>query len=467
MGEVRAAAVYARISSDQDGTALGVKRQVEDCRRTAEQLGWTVAEEYVDNDVSAYSGKRRPAYERMLTDIAEGLRDAVIVYHADRLTRRPLELEQFLEVITTAQVRHVRFASGGDIDIANGDGLLVLRMLAAVAANESAAKSRRVRRKMVEVAEAGRPHGGSNRPFGYQADMTTVNQEEADVIRSVAERFIAGESLGSLCRWLEDTGVKTPANGRWRTSTLRNVLANGRIAGLREHNGEVVATAVWDPIITLEQRERILQVIESRRTSNRRTPRSYLLSGMLRCHRCNHRLYAAARNNSRRYVCSSSHDHGGCGGTMITALPVEELITNAVLYRLDTPELAETLKGQARRNTATAEMADELAADREQLDELAALYAAKRITSREWLTARSPIEERISVNERRIAQQSEHQAAASHAGHGEELRRRWEQLSLTQRHAIIKSVLDHAVIHAGTPGARQLDPNRVEPIWRV
>lgn len=86
--------MYARISSDQDGTALGVNRQLEDCRRLAGDLGWPVGEEYVDNDVSAFSGKRRPGYEQMLADIADGSRDAVIVYHADRLTRRPIELEQ-------------------------------------------------------------------------------------------------------------------------------------------------------------------------------------------------------------------------------------------------------------------------------------------------------------------------------------------------------------------------------------
>ena len=84
----RAAAIYARISSDQDGRALGVQRQVEDCRKLAAQLGWAVAEEYVDNDLSAYSGKQRPAYQRMLADLRDGQRDAVLIYHLDRLTRQ-------------------------------------------------------------------------------------------------------------------------------------------------------------------------------------------------------------------------------------------------------------------------------------------------------------------------------------------------------------------------------------------
>jgi site-specific DNA recombinase len=117
MSNPAAASIYARISSDQDGTALGVTRQLADCRELAARLGWTVAEEYVDNDLSAFSGKRRPAYEQMVADIADGHRDAVLVYHVDRLTRRPIELEQFVDTVTAAKVRHVRFVSGADVDI--------------------------------------------------------------------------------------------------------------------------------------------------------------------------------------------------------------------------------------------------------------------------------------------------------------------------------------------------------------
>lgn len=90
MKQIRAAAIYARISSDQAGDGLGVKRQVEDCRKTAQDRGWTVHDEYVDNDISAYSSKMRPRYEAMLSHIAQGYVDAVLVYHLDRLTRSHL-----------------------------------------------------------------------------------------------------------------------------------------------------------------------------------------------------------------------------------------------------------------------------------------------------------------------------------------------------------------------------------------
>ncbi len=81
---VRSAAVYARISQDLEGKGLGVQRQLEDCRKLAKDRGWTIGREYVDNDVSAYSGKTRRGYRQMLDDLANGARDAVIVYNLDR-----------------------------------------------------------------------------------------------------------------------------------------------------------------------------------------------------------------------------------------------------------------------------------------------------------------------------------------------------------------------------------------------
>ncbi|MCW2760007.1 MAG: serine recombinase, partial [Marmoricola sp.] len=107
MSTPTAAAIYARISSDPTEARAGVGRQVSDCRKLADSLGWGVAGEYVDNDLSAYSGKRRPEYERMLTDLTDGVIDAVVVYDIDRLTRRPMELEHFANTAQAAKVEHV------------------------------------------------------------------------------------------------------------------------------------------------------------------------------------------------------------------------------------------------------------------------------------------------------------------------------------------------------------------------
>lgn len=78
MRQVTSAAIYARISKDMYGEFLGVRRQEDLCRELADKKNWPVGEVYVDNDISAYQGKRRPAYGRMLSDLESGHRDAVI-----------------------------------------------------------------------------------------------------------------------------------------------------------------------------------------------------------------------------------------------------------------------------------------------------------------------------------------------------------------------------------------------------
>ena len=391
----------------------------------------------------------------------------MIVYHVDRLTRRPIELEQFLDVLTAARVRQVRFVAGGDLDIGNGDGLMVLRMLLAVAANESATKSRRVKRKMEQNATAGLPHGGYRRPFGYAEDKVTIVPAEADAIRTLAERYVAGESLRSLASWLDTEGITTVGGGPWRTPTLRALLTSGRIAGLRDHQGAVLGPAVWEPTITEQTRARILARMGEQSQTGRRSPRRYLLSGMLRCGKCQGVLFSSARKDTRRYVCLAGPDHGGCGRLTVVAAPVEDLITRAVLLRLDSPELADALSGRAAADEHTAALALALAEDRQRQEELGGLWAAKKIDTAGWLRARADLEARIREAEARLARLTRSDALSGLVGNGEQLRAQWSELNLTRQAAIVRAVLDHAVVGPGVLGARTLDPDRVQPLWRL
>ena len=94
----RRAAIYCRISQDKTGAGLGVERQEQDCRELAAHLGWLVVEVFCDNDLSAYSGKRRPRYHAMLDAIRDVLVDAVLAWHTNRLHRSPVELEEYISV---------------------------------------------------------------------------------------------------------------------------------------------------------------------------------------------------------------------------------------------------------------------------------------------------------------------------------------------------------------------------------
>lgn len=467
------AAVYARISEDRDETKLGVTRQQADCAELAEQKGWTVVDTFVDNDISAFSGKHRPEYRRLLDAIRAGDIEAVVVWHLDRLHRQPKELE---ELIDLCEGRQIKLASvSGRVDLATPEGRLHARIVGAVARMESEHKSRRIRRKMVELAQAGRPHGGSRLAYGYERDGLTVVDEEAAAIREAAERVLAGDTLRSICADFNARGIRPKYGKGWWPSTLRVVLMNHRIAGLREHRGEVVGQAVWPAIIPPATSARLRSLLGDprRRTTRGNAPRSYMLNGLLQCGQCGVKLIGRPKGRKkpggkayRTYCCVSGFPRGGCGKIARGAESVERLIVGAVLERIETPELLAGLVEKADENEATE--IEAITADQVLLDELARAYAEKKITINEWLIAREPIEQRMAAARDRFARRSRHLALADVIGAGSSVRERWESLNIDRRRAIIASVLDHALVYPVIKkGRRPFDPSLIEPVWRA
>ncbi|MDD9206914.1 recombinase family protein [Georgenia sp. 10Sc9-8] len=466
MATRRSVAIYARISQDRGGEGLGVDRQLQDCREKTARLGWTVADEYVDNDISAYDRrKKRPAYERMLADIAAGERDAVVVYHIDRLHRAPIELERFVDVCSIAGVKDLKTVSG-DYDLGTGDGLLHARLLGIVAAAEGDAKSRRGKRKMREKAENGQPHGGGMRPFGFEKDQITHHPEEAAVIREAASRALAGESLTSLVRWLDEADVRTVTGRPWATTTLRQLLTNPRNWGVRTYKGAEPVKAVWEPIIDPADGARLRSVLldPSRRTN--RTARRYLLSGLGRCGRCGEVLVSHPKRGVRKYECRTSANHKGCGKISITAELLEEWVVEAVLHALDSPAMAQSL-APGSDDTETERIRAEVTRLRQRQEELAEMYADGEIDRAGWSTARNRMQNRVRDLDSALAGLTRRHAADPYLGKGEELRQQWEQMNLDRQVAIVKSVLNHVtVLPATVPGRHGLDPARVQPDWR-
>lgn len=465
MSEPGAVAVYCRISNDPDGTALGVGRQQEDCEALAARLGWTVAEVYIDNDYSAYGGKSRPAYRRMLADLAEGRRDALIAYHSDRITRKPREMEELIDTLQVANAP-LRFVQS-DVDITNGDGLMMLRIQGAFAAAESAAKSRRVTRKWEAKANSGEPHIGGPRAFGFEADRKTHRPIEAQAIRDVTARFLAGESLRSLCVWLDEQGVPTSTGKTWRTPTLGDILRAPRLAGLRTRHDQIIGPGNWEPILPIEQWQKIQDLMSKRKYTGERTVRTYLLTGLLRCGRCGARLYAAPRGEERRYACIKGPDHGGCGGLSVTADPLEDLISRATLMRLDSPKLDAAMAGRASDTATARRLSQQIAQDRAKLEALAVeLSKPDGLTVAEHRIARDPTARRIEANQRQLQTLSNAEALQALGTIGPDLAGQWADLDISRQNAIIKAVLDHAVINPSPP-TRVFRPSRVEAHWRL
>jgi site-specific DNA recombinase len=290
--------------------------------------------------------------------------------------------------------------------------------------------------------------------------------EEAATYRTIVARFLAGDSTRSLASWLNEQNVATVRGRGWVTTTLKGMLINPRYAGLRAHRGVVVGPAVWEAIISEDDHRRVLAMFAAKKTSGRRTPQRYLLSGMLRCGKCGTRLYSSARENSRRYVCLAGPDHGGCGRLTIVADPLERLIADYVLHRLDTPRLTDALSGRSSADVRTQELTAALDDAQTRLDDLARAHGQGDIDMRDWMIAKKPIQQRRETLQRQLGQITRTSALTGLVGNGQELGRSWSALNLSRQNAIVDALVDHIVIAAGSPGARELDPARAEVVWR-
>lgn len=192
---------------------------------------------------------------------------------------------------------------------------------------------------------------------------------------------------------------------------------------------------------------------------------------MLRCGKCGNKLFSSARHENghetRRYVCSSSPDHDGCGTLTVVAAPVEVWIADAVIQRLGGPALADALAKRAAANERHAEISAALKAAQAKMAGLIDMWREDEISRAESKQAREPLEARVDQLGKQLAQITGSTALDGFIGRGSALRDTWPTLSLTRQVAIVAAVVDYATIGPGSPGARALDPSRITPTWSL
>lgn len=476
------AAIYCRISHDGEGAGLGVKRQEEDCRELAERRGWPVAAVYVDNDVSAWSGKVRPQYAQMLEAVRSGAVDGIVTWHLDRLHRRPAELEAFFDVCDQAGVKHMASVSG-DIDLSTDDGRFHARIIGAVARKESDDKSRRIRRKHVELAKAGKAPWGVAVPYGYRYDgdreTFKIVASEAKAVRRVFQQFADGWGLREIARDLEERGV-VGGRGRthWTNTAVARLLDQPMYAGLRRFDGDTVE-GNWKPIIDRSLFEKVRTMRETSKAQapaqNRQGKGERLLSNLATCP-CGSIMYRdtyTSRDERSYYVCSNSKRKrwGDCTHGGVSAIRAERYVTEAFLDYLEKP-LAKAAKKTPRPKvdrkddnveqqlTRLEQRIDRLLDELSEVPPSLAPAVRRKLealeTERETIRRRS-LRDASTVMEQR---QKDDQLQALRAKRSD-IRAVWELATTPERNAMLRAAIEEVKV-SGTGR-----PKKIEIVWRA
>ena len=476
-------AIYARLSIEREASSDNVETQIEECSAHIEDQGWLVACIFSDSDISAskYSKKPRPGYVELLEAVRAGEVECIVITEMPRLYRRLEELLELMHLAEGTALKRIETTDGNYYDLSTGMG--VHNAVAAVntAVLESRKTSDRMKRKRRAEAKAGKAHGGI-RPYGYEKGGMVVNEVEADGIREAAQLVLAGEPILNVVRMLNVREIPTANGGKWYNRNLEQILTSRRIAGIRTHNGSEYPAA-WPAIISVEDSDRLRLILRDRRIPGNRTPKTYLLSSMVYCGLCGKPLISSGvrRNGTtqRKYRCrhyDSSGNVYGCGKIQRTAEPVELLVSEAVLYRCDSPELASSLRDAERPEVST--LMAEYNTRKLKLTELVEDYASGLLNREQLAQAKAVVEEALEATKAKLAKIESGRTLAS-IPIDKTIREAWETADLTWRRSLISLLVERIVIQPSSPGGRKweteaadgrswaFDPTAVQIVWRV
>ena len=343
------AALYARVSSDQQAEAGTIASQVEDLKGRANADGCPVEQQMCFLD-EGYSGSTlvRPALERLRDLVAEGAIDRLYVHSPDRLARKYAYQVLLVDELKRQGVEIVFL--NRELGRTPEDDLL-LQVQGMVAEYERAKILERSRRGKLHAAREGNVSVLSGAPHGYryinkregngQARYEVILEEARTVRQLFAWIGLERCSIGEVCRRLRKQNIASPKGKEcWDRSTILGILRNAAYRGdatygktqigelrkrLRPGRGQAEqprrAYSVYDTpergvpiavpaLVSEELFAAVAEQLQENRQRARQRARGarYLLQGLLVCGQCGYAYYGkpvsrkSAKGAVRRYA---------------------------------------------------------------------------------------------------------------------------------------------------------------------
>jgi DNA invertase Pin-like site-specific DNA recombinase len=302
----------------------------DEIRRYCSYKNLELGEVFADIDRSGFRGApRRPALEELLARRHEF--SAIIVPKLSRLGRSMNDLVRFFDLFDSEGIPLVFLDM--NIDTATSQGRLLRHIMAAFAEFESDVKADYSRANQRRLAEQGRPVG-PRAPYGYVKHGRTyaIDAGPAEIVRQIYRDYVDGRSLNSICNQLTQRGIRGSRGGRFTPPRVRRLLDNPAYIGYRRL-GDEMFRGDWPPLVDRALWDEVLRTRRARRPRHPVSPGvpSYLLSGLVVCGGCGHRLHHRTGKGGTFYRCpNSTLDPASCSGGMVTAARAEGFVLDSL-----------------------------------------------------------------------------------------------------------------------------------------
>lgn len=314
--------IYCRVSTEEQadkGYSLDTQEKL--CRDFAERSGYQVAGVYRDEGKSG-TKLDRPALQDLLAKCTDGgTIGAVVVQETDRLARNTHDHLTIRAILQKAAVKLISVAQPMLDD--SPEGKMIDTILASVNQFQSDISGRKVRKALQEKFDQGwwpalAPVGYVNVEVGGSGDgqrarrIIKNNPTIWNILQEGFRLYLTGDySADELRDLLYQRGVHSKTGKKIPHSVMVRMLKNPFYAGVMAWHGQRRAGR-HEPMITLPEHERILQIVDSHNLhASRRRKHNFLLRGFAFCNRCHHR-YTAEHHRAKHksyYHCAARRKH--------------------------------------------------------------------------------------------------------------------------------------------------------------
>lgn len=354
-------AAYCRVSTEKEAQIDSLEKQIEFFNEFTKKNGYELYKLYADEGISGKQIKHRKQFQQMMQDAKAKKFDKVVVKDVSRFARNTVDLLQSVRELKSYNVQ-VDFLNNGEV--MEGGSEFILTILGAMAQQESANMSKRVKFGKDITAQKGRV---PNLVFGYdkipnERYTLKINEEEAKIVKEIFENYVYKGIGTTKIAWdLNDRGIRTKkTKSKWvQTSIVRmlkNPIYTGRvtnkksevtdfITGTRKDLPEEEWIVVERPeirIISDELFNRTQEILAQRsnefKLNNKREKTEYVFSTLIYCKHCGYSFRRIKRKYKEdgpeyvRWVCSGRNSMGVNHCPNTTVIDEEELLNAIKTY---------------------------------------------------------------------------------------------------------------------------------------
>ena len=352
------AAIYLRVSTsyqaDRDSLPMQRKDLVGYCEYALNISDYTVFED------AGYSGKNtdRPAFQKMMMQIRNGMYSHLLVWKIDRISRNLLDFAQMYEELKTLGVTFISRNEQFDTSTAMGEAML--KMVLIFAELERKTTAERVTATMISRANDGTWNGGRV-PFGYDYNKETqtfsINGDESYIVLQMYDLYEKTDSLVRTARELNKLGYVSRQHNPFSPVSIWIILRNPWYVGtyrynyykipgrraVKEESEWVVIENHHSPLVSKERFDHVQKMLDSnaryRNTPGRSSKQKNvnIFSGLIWCSCCGAAFTAspgklhASGYRPTKYGCPNVRKTKTCNAKYTSDPVIGEFLLNFIL----------------------------------------------------------------------------------------------------------------------------------------